>query len=98
VELGRETAPALAEETRQKLVESHPSLDGFSFVGPPAKYPVSESTALTADIAAWIRDVIWAASDDESIVPDKLLRELTWDRRHMFQSAGLFDQVPWKVM
>jgi len=98
VELGCESAPALAEEARQKLVEAHPSLDGFSFVGPPAKHPVSESPALTADVAAWIRNVIWAVSADESIVPDKLLRELTWDRRHMFQSAGLFDQVPWQVM
>jgi hypothetical protein len=98
VELGRETAPVLAEETRQKLVEAHPSLDGFSFDGRPTKEPLSETSALTAAVAAWIRDVIWAASDDESIAPDKLLRDLTWDRRHMFQSAGLFDQVPWKVM
>lgn len=98
VDLGREGAPALAEETRQKLVESHPALEGFSFNGTPPKETVNETVALTADFAAWIRDVIWAASDDESVVPDKLLRELTWDRRHMFQSAGLFDQVPWKVM
>jgi hypothetical protein len=98
VALGREGAPALAEQTRQKLVDAHPSLEGFSFDGQPAKEPLSEAPALTADVAAWIRDVIWAASDDESVVPDKLLRELTWDRRHMFQSAGLFDQVPWKVM
>jgi hypothetical protein len=98
VELGREGAPQLAEETRQKLVDAHPSLEGFSFNGAPAREPLSESGTLTADVAAWIRDVIWAASEDESIVPDKLLRELTWDRRHMFQSAGLFDQVPWKVV
>jgi len=98
VELGRESAPALAEQTRQKLVEAHPSLEGFSFNGPPTKEPLSETPALTADVAAWIRDVIWAASEDESVAPDQLLRELTWDRRHMFQSAGLFDQVPWKVI
>lgn len=98
VELGRENAPALAEEARLKLVEAHPALEGFSFNGTTTKAPLSETSALTAGVAAWIRDVIWAASDDESIVPDKLLRELTWDRRHMFQSAGLFDQVPWKVM
>jgi hypothetical protein len=98
VALGKEGAPALAEQTRQKLVAAHPSLEGFSFEGPPAKEPLSESAALTSDVAAWIRDVIWAASEDESIAPDQLLKELTWDRRHMFQSAGLFDQVPWKVM
>ena len=46
----------------------------------------------------WIRDVMWAAADNESQTAEELLRELTWDRRHMFQSAGLFDQIPWKVM
>ena len=30
--------------------------------------------------------------------PDDMLRELTCERRHMFQSAGLFDRMPWKVM
>jgi len=54
--------------------------------------------ALTAGVAAWIRELMWAASDHESVAPDVLLRELTWDRRHLFQSAGLFSQVPWKVM
>jgi len=98
VALGRDGAPALAEQTRVKLVGSHPSLEGFSFEGAPSKEPLSESAALTGDVAAWIRDVLWAASADESFEPDKLLREITWDRRHMFQSAGLFDQVPWKVM
>ena len=28
---------------------------------------------------------------------EAIFRELTWDRRHIFQSAGLFDQIPWKA-
>ena len=27
----------------------------------------------------------------------EILRELTHERRHLFQSAGLFDRVSWKV-
>ena len=98
LELGRETAPAIAEHARQNLVSTHPSLDGFSFAGSQVKDPLADSEALTAGVAAWIRELMWAASDHESVAPDVLLRELTWDRRHLFQSAGLFSQVPWKVM
>jgi hypothetical protein len=97
-DLGRDTAPAIAEHARQNLVATHPSLDGFSFAGSLVKDPLADSQALTAGVAAWIRELMWAASDHESVAPEVLLRELTWDRRHLFQSAGLFDQVPWKVM
>jgi hypothetical protein len=41
---------------------------------------------------------MWAATDHDAMAPDTLLKELVWDRRHMFQSAGLFDQIPWKVI
>ena len=41
---------------------------------------------------------MWAAVDHDAMSPEEMLRELTWDRRHMFQSAGLYDQMPWKVV
>jgi len=28
----------------------------------------------------------------------ELVPDLTWERRHIFQSAGLYEQLPWKVM
>jgi len=88
----------VAEHARQNLVATHPVLEGFSFSGATVTEPLTDTARLTAGIAAWIRDVMWAAADNDSRAPDALLRELTWDRRHMFQSAGLFDQIPWKVM
>ena len=51
-------------------------------------------------IAAWIRQVIWAAAPAgfaSGLTPEHLLGELTHDRRHVFQSAGLFSALPWKV-
>jgi hypothetical protein len=95
---GRDSAPAIAEHARQNLLGSHPVLDAFSFSGRIVKEPLADTPALTAAVAAWIRDVVWAAVDHDEIAPDVLLRELTWDRRHMFQSAGLYDEIPWKVM
>jgi hypothetical protein len=41
--------------------------------------------------------VLWSAADHDANPPEEIFRELTYDRRHIFQSAGLFDQVPWKA-
>jgi hypothetical protein len=98
VDQGRESAPAIAEHARQNLVGAHPVLDGFSYAGRPTREPLADTAGLTSAVAAWIRDVMFAAVDPDALSPDAFLRELTWDRRHMFQSAGLFDQIPWKVM
>ena len=98
VELGRDSAPAIAEHARQNLTNTHPVLDAFSFSGPPSEEPMADTACLTTGVAAWIRDVMWAAMDHDAMSPEQLLRDLTWDRRHVFQSAGLYDQIPWKVM
>jgi hypothetical protein len=98
VDHGRESAPAIAEHARQNLVATHPVLDGFSPAGKPAKEALSDTAALTTAVAAWIREVMWAAVDHDSVSPDDLLKELTWERRHMFQSAGFYDEMPWKVL
>lgn len=97
VDHGRESAPAIAEHARQNLLADFPTLDCFSLSGRPTKEPLADTAELTGCVAAWIRDVMWAAVDHDVVAPDALLRDLTWDRRHMFQSAGLYDQLPWKV-
>jgi hypothetical protein len=95
---GREAAPAIAEQARQNLLPQHPSLDGFSFNGRSAKDPMTDTTALTSAMAAWMKEVIWAAADQDALPAEQLIKELTWDRRHMFQSAGLYDELPWRVV
>ncbi|HET9730546.1 MAG TPA: hypothetical protein VF785_01285 [Gemmatimonadaceae bacterium] len=98
VDQGRESAPAIAEHARQNLLAAHPVLEGFSYSGRPTQEPLADTAELTGAVAAWIRDVMFAAVDPDALSPDAFLREITWDRRHIFQSAGLFDQIPWKVM
>ena len=96
---GRASAPAIAEHARQALVETYPVLESFSFNGRPSNgETVADSPTLTAGVAAWIREVMWTAVDHDSTAPEQLLKELTWERRHMFQSAGLYEQIPWKVL
>ena len=94
---GKEGAPAIAEQARQNLLEQHEALQGFSFNGRGGNDPVTETAKLTAAIAAWMKEVIWAAVDVDVIAPEQLIKELTWDRRHMFHSAGLYDKLPWRV-
>ena len=98
VDTGRDSAPMIAEHARQNLLPSHPVLEGFALTGRPLKEPLTDTAGLTSAVAAWIREVMWAAVDHDSTSPEQLLRELTWDRRHVFQSAGLYEQIPWKVM
>jgi hypothetical protein len=98
VAAGREGAPAIAEAARQNLISSHPELGGFSFTEHTPGDLVSDTPGLTSAVGAWIKDLLFAAADLDSVSPEVLLRELTWERRHMFQSAGLYDRLPWKVI
>lgn len=99
VQGGRASAPAIAEHARQALLETYPVLDAVSLNGRPANSEiVADSHTLTAGVAAWVREVMWTAVDHDATAPEQILKELTWERRHMFQSAGLYEQIPWKVL
>lgn len=95
---GRDAAPAIAEQARQKLVKKHPDLESFSIGKRPTREPVCDSATITSAVASWLAEVMWAAADHDAAPPEALLKELTWERRHMFQSAGLYEKMPWKVM
>jgi hypothetical protein len=96
VDAGRDSAPTIAEHARQNLLPAHPVLESFSLSGRPTE-PLADTQGLTSGVAAWIKELMSVAMLDATS-PEQLLRELTWDRRHVFQSAGLYEQIPWKVM
>jgi hypothetical protein len=95
---GQEEAPSIAEHARQLLAPTHPVLESFSISGRAAPNPVADTHQLTCAVAAWIREVLWTAKGPDDEPPEDLFREVTYERRHIFQSAGLFDQMPWKVV
>ena len=98
VSRGKESAPAIAEHARQHLMPKHPALTAFSFNGRPLRDPVADSETLTAAITALVSEVMWAAADHEAVKPEDVIRNLTRDRRHMFQSAGFYERLPWKMV
>ena len=94
---GRASAAAIAEHARSSLLPRHPVLDGLSFTDRAPRDTVSDAQELTAARASWIQEFLWAAADPATSSPEQLLRDVVWDRRHIFQRAGLFDRIPWKV-
>ena len=97
VDGGVDGAPSVAESARKELVERHPCLDRFSLTHPHPRDPVTETPALSAAMGAWIGELLWTVAPQDGATPEQLIGELARERRHMFQSAGLFDALPWKV-
>ncbi len=95
-ESGKTSADEVTEGARRALVARHPMLERFSPTVPTVKDPVTDAATLTKAIAAWTSDILWAACPD-STTPEQVLRDLTASRRHVFQAAGLFDALPWKL-
>ena len=95
---GKDSAPSIAEHARQHLLKEHPDLECFSIGKKAPREPIADTQRITAAVSAWLKDIMWAAADHDSAPPEALLKELTWERRHMFQSAGFYEKLPWKVM
>lgn len=94
---GTSSAATVTEHARVLLVERHPCLERFSLLNPHPRDPVTETPALSLAVGAWIGEVLWTVAPEDGTTPERLIGELARDRRHVFQSAGLFDALPWKV-
>jgi hypothetical protein len=90
-------APSVAEHARNMLLDRHPCLEFFSLTHPHPRDPVTETPALSRAMGAWIGELLWTVVPQDGTTPEQLISELARERRHMFQSAGLFDALPWKV-
>jgi hypothetical protein len=98
---GAESAPVIAEATRQSLVVAHPALGAFGKALGNGDAAAGRGTAepegaVTGAVSAWVTELLWAAATDGT-APEALLRDAALERRHVFQKAGFFDRLPWTV-
>ncbi|HWE42768.1 MAG TPA: hypothetical protein VG432_09695 [Gemmatimonadaceae bacterium] len=93
---GKDSAPIIAELARQSLATTHAPLHSFTAMERLVHDPVAGVAELTDAVAAWVTEVLWAAADMDG-GPEAIIRKLTHERRHMFQSAGLFERLPWQM-
>jgi len=59
--------------------------------------PSEDAELVTTAVAVWLTELIWAGMDQDELTPEKLLGDITRERRHLFQSAGFFDRLPWEI-
>ena len=93
---GAANAAELVENARRPLVAKYALLERFSPTLPTVRDPVSDTALLTKAVADWIVDAL-RAGEASGLTPEQALRDLTTTRRHMFQAAGLYDALPWKL-
>lgn len=94
--VGVADAPRVVETARRKMVKPYPLLERFSPALATARDPVADPSVLTRALGAWVGEALVAvvpAGED----PAAVLREVTSARRHLYQAAGLFDALPWKM-
>ena len=96
-ESGNEHVHLIADYARHILLDRHPALGSFAVLVRAPHDPVADADELTAAVAAWIGEITLAAVELDSEAPERLLREVTWERRHALQSAGFFDHLGWKL-
>lgn len=86
----------LVDRARQSLATKHPLLERFGGAS-TTQDPVTTAPQLAGAVGALVTDVLWAASLPDAVSPEAVLRDLTRERRHLFQSAGFFETLSWKV-
>jgi hypothetical protein len=92
---GSASAPAVAEQARGELLATHPVLQHFPLDDRPVTDPVAGTAVLTRAVAAWTRDVLLFVATGGT-TPEQILADVGRERRHLLQSAGFWDALPWR--
>lgn len=87
-------AAELVDAARRGSLARYPFLERFSPRLPTVRDPVTDTATLTLALASWLTAALEAAGA-HGVEPLRTVKELTMQRRHMFQAAGLFDALPW---
>ena len=63
----------------------------------PLRDPIVDPAALSAAVGAWLSELLWTSPPCDGTAPERFLEGLLRERRHIFQMAGLFDALAWRL-
>lgn len=61
------------------------------------KDPIAEPRELSAAVAAWLNELLFHCHPANGQPVERFHEDLLRERRHMFQGAGLFETLHWKL-
>ncbi|MEA3245757.1 MAG: hypothetical protein U9Q74_06340 [Gemmatimonadota bacterium] len=59
--------------------------------------PICDTPALSAAVGEWIAEVLKTTPPADGTPPERFLEDVLRERRHMFQTSGLMDALPWRL-
>jgi len=95
-ELGFGGDTGSVEKARRKLARTYPMLERFSPALPEVRDPVTDAEHLTSAMGAWVGEALVAVVP-AGLDPADVIREVTGPRHHLFQAAGFYEALPWKM-
>ena len=96
---GRETAMAHLRRGQSAASAAHPCVAAFRVTdeGRISGDPVASPGTLTDGVAAWVTEVLIAASDDHGLDPAAVIERTARDSRFVLAEAGFFGRLPWAI-
>jgi hypothetical protein len=96
---GRETAMAMVRRAQEAAAREHPCVAAFRVTdeGRISGDPVASPAELTDAAAAWVTEVLIAASDDHGVDPAATIERTARESRFVLAEHGFFNRLPWAV-
>ena len=96
---GRETAMGMVRRAQDETAREHPCVAAFRVTdeGRISGDPVASPAELTDGAAAWVTEVLIAASDDHGIDPAATLERTARESRFVLAEHGFFTRLPWAI-
>lgn len=96
-ESGCVEAAGHCERVRRALIAEHQALAHFGGGTPSRTDPVQDAREVTTAVGAWVGALLGEIAPTHGLQAPAVMASLTRERRHSFQSAGLFETLPWPV-
>jgi hypothetical protein len=97
--IGRDTAMGMVRRAQLQAAGAHPCVASFTVTdeGRISGDPVDTPAGLTEGVAAWVTEVLIAASDHHGVDPASIVERVARDSRFVLAEHGFFTRLPWAL-